>query len=40
VGVIPAGRYGLWTYFWSDESLLSGVKAGEKALKELGFKDS
>lgn len=39
VGIIPAGRYGLWTYFWSDESLLSGVKAGQKALKELHIED-
>jgi protoporphyrinogen oxidase len=40
VGIIPAGRYGLWTYFWSDESLLSGVKAGDVALKKLGIENS
>jgi UDP-galactopyranose mutase len=35
VGIEPAGRYGLWTYFWSDESILSGRKAAEKALQAL-----
>jgi protoporphyrinogen oxidase len=35
VGIEPAGRYGLWTYFWSDESILSGKKAAEKALQAL-----
>jgi protoporphyrinogen oxidase len=29
IGVIPCGRYGLWTYFWSDEAILSGKKAAE-----------
>ena len=33
VDVIPTGRYGLWTYFWSDEAMLSGKKAAEVALK-------
>jgi protoporphyrinogen oxidase len=28
-GIVSCGRYGLWTYFWSDEALLSGLKAGE-----------
>lgn len=37
VDIVPAGRYGLWTYFWSDESLLSGVKAANAALRELGI---
>ena len=32
-GVITAGRYGLWTYFWSDETMMSGLQAGEKALR-------
>lgn len=27
--VIPCGRYGLWTYFWSDEAMLSGRKAAQ-----------
>jgi protoporphyrinogen oxidase len=30
--VVPAGRYGLWTYFWGDEAILSGKKAAEQAL--------
>jgi len=30
--IVPGGRYGLWTYFWSDEAMLSGKKAGELAL--------
>jgi protoporphyrinogen oxidase len=30
--IVTAGRYGLWTYFWSDEAILSGKKAAEKAL--------
>jgi protoporphyrinogen oxidase len=33
--IIPGGRYGLWTYFWSDEAMLSGKKAGELALARL-----
>jgi protoporphyrinogen oxidase len=28
-GIVPCGRYGLWTYFWSDEAILSGRKAAE-----------
>jgi protoporphyrinogen oxidase len=27
--IVPSGRYGLWTYFWSDEALLSGRKAAQ-----------
>lgn len=27
--VVPSGRYGLWTYFWSDEAMLSGRKAAQ-----------
>jgi len=30
--IIPAGRYGLWTYFWSDEAMVSGQKAAERAV--------
>lgn len=29
VNIVPCGRYGLWTYFWSDESILSGKKAAD-----------
>lgn len=29
VGIVPCGRYGLWAYLWTDESYLSGVRAGE-----------
>ncbi len=25
--ILPCGRYGLWTYFWSDEAILSGLNA-------------
>jgi protoporphyrinogen oxidase len=32
-GIVSCGRYGLWTYFWSDEAILSGLKAGESALR-------
>lgn len=34
VGIIPAGRYGLWTYFWSDEAILSGLHAAENVMVE------
>jgi len=27
--IVSCGRYGLWTYFWSDEAILSGKKAAE-----------
>jgi UDP-galactopyranose mutase len=33
--VVLGGRYGLWTYFWSDEAVLSGLKTGAKATKLL-----
>ena len=33
VGIVSCGRYGLWTYFWSDEALLSGKKAAESILQ-------
>jgi UDP-galactopyranose mutase len=29
--IVPGGRYGLWTYFWSDEAILSGRKAAQLA---------
>ncbi len=28
----PCGRYGEWAYLWSDEAILSGRKAAERAL--------
>ncbi|MFQ5511462.1 MAG: protoporphyrinogen/coproporphyrinogen oxidase [Candidatus Krumholzibacteriia bacterium] len=31
--IIPAGRYGLWSYFWSDEAILSGRNAAQKVYK-------
>lgn len=31
VDIVPGGRYGLWTYFWSDEAMLSGKKAASLA---------
>lgn len=31
--IIAAGRYGTWSYFWSDEAMMSGLQAGEKALR-------
>jgi protoporphyrinogen oxidase len=34
-GIVPCGRYGLWTYFWSDESMLSGKKAAENVMKQM-----
>jgi protoporphyrinogen oxidase len=34
-GVITAGRYGRWTYFWSDESIMSGLHAGEQVLRPV-----
>ena len=39
-GVVPAGRYGLWSYFWSDEAMMSGMQAGEKALKSITSDDA
>ena len=33
--IVPTGRYGLWTYFWSDEAMLSGRSSAEKAMKYL-----
>jgi len=41
VGIIPSGRYGLWTYFWSDEAMLSGRKAASLAMRHAaGGKDA
>jgi UDP-galactopyranose mutase len=36
VNIVPAGRYGLWEYFWSDEAMVSGSRAAEEALSLLG----
>lgn len=36
VGIVPTGRYGLWTYFWSDQTILSGRGAAGKVLRERG----
>lgn len=33
--IITCGRYGLWSYFWSDESMISGMKAADKAVSRL-----
>ncbi len=34
--ILPTGRYGLWSYFWSDEAINSGRNSADKALKMLG----
>jgi UDP-galactopyranose mutase len=34
VGIITAGRYGTWSYMWSDQALLSGIEAGGLALRK------
>ena len=31
--IVPTGRYGHWNYFWSHEAIMSGLQAGEKALR-------
>ena len=33
MGVISAGRFGEWEYYWSDQSLLSGIKAARNVTK-------
>jgi hypothetical protein len=33
--IVPTGRYGHWNYFWSHESIMSGLQAGERALKDI-----
>lgn len=35
VNIVPAGRYGLWSYFWSDEAIVSGQKSAVRARKQL-----
>jgi UDP-galactopyranose mutase len=39
-GIITAGRYGMWSYFWSDESMMSGIQAAERALASAGGGDA
>lgn len=39
VNIVPSGRYGLWTYFWSDEAILSGKKGAELAQRHLAQLD-
>lgn len=34
-GVFSIGRFGEWDYFWSDQSLLSGINAGRRILKGI-----
>lgn len=34
--IITCGRYGLWTYFWSDEAMVSGLDGADVALARLG----
>lgn len=29
IDIVPSGRYGLWTYFWSHEAMLSGRKSAK-----------
>lgn len=33
--IVPTGRYGHWNYFWSHEAIMSGLQAGDKALRQL-----
>jgi UDP-galactopyranose mutase len=35
VDIIPTGRYGLWRYFWSDESIVSGFDAAAQAKERM-----
>jgi protoporphyrinogen oxidase len=32
IGILRCGRYGLWNYHWTDESIVSGWKAAEQAM--------
>ena len=34
--ITAAGRYGLWTNFWSDEAIMSGLQAGERSVRSKG----
>ena len=33
-GILTCGRYGEWAYYWTDDSIFSGWRAGEKAASE------
>ena len=33
VGIISIGRFGEWDYFWSDQSLLSGIKGANRIIE-------
>ena len=35
MGVLSAGRFGEWDYFWSDQSLVSGFTAAKSVLSNL-----
>jgi len=35
IGIHCCGRYGKWGYHWTDESFISGEKAGQKAVENL-----
>jgi len=32
IGVVGCGRYGLWNYHWTDESIVSGWQAADSIL--------
>lgn len=34
-GVLSAGRFGEWEYYWSDQSLMSGINVSRKLLKTI-----
>jgi len=34
IGIVRCGRYGLWNYHWTDESIVSGWDAAEKLCKQ------
>jgi protoporphyrinogen oxidase len=35
VDVYPTGRYGLWAYLWSHESILAGRQTGQKLVEQM-----
>lgn len=35
--VVLAGRYGLWDYLWSDQSIQSGINAADNILSRLSL---
>jgi protoporphyrinogen oxidase len=36
LGILCCGRYGLWNYHWTDESIVSGWDAAKKAVDSAG----